>query len=91
MDTVAIVTAGDVPASCGAWREGVLHRAVTVKQGGLRERWRLAERRSRQAVWTSFAWRRLVLRRAEIPLTMLRVTCCVLSNDAILGSGDALP
>ncbi|QCE05269.1 hypothetical protein DEO72_LG9g272 [Vigna unguiculata] len=39
---------------------------------GLGERWRLAARRFRQAVWTGFAWQRLGLRHAIILQT---VTC----------------
>jgi len=68
----------------------VLRQAVTRKQWGLGERWRLAGGEYCQAVWSSFAWRRVGRAR--------RRRCCswysgvvLTDNDALLGSGDAVP
>jgi len=48
-----------VLAPRGTWRQGVIHQAFDLKTVRLDGAWRLATRLFRQAVCTSFAWRRL--------------------------------
>ncbi|QCE11609.1 hypothetical protein DEO72_LG10g2843 [Vigna unguiculata] len=60
-----MVLTGECAALSGAWRQGLLRQAVTRKQWGLGERWRLAEGEYRQAVWSNFAWRRVGLARRK--------------------------
>jgi len=45
----------DVPATCGAWRQGMLRQAMDLEIVGLGEAWRLAARVSRQAICTGIS------------------------------------
>jgi len=60
------------------------------KQWGLGGRWRLARGEYRQAVWNSFAWRRVGRARRKRCCSLLGVLFLT-DNDALLGSGDAVP
>jgi len=61
------------------------------KTVGLGGRWRLVAGEYRQAVWNNFAWRRVGRARRKCCCSLL-FWCVVLSNnDALLGSGDAVP
>ena len=86
----AMRLASGVPVSLGAWRHGVLCQAVTRKQWGLGGRWSLAGGEYRQAVWNSFAWWRVGRARRKHCCSLLGVLFLT-DNDALLGSGDAVP
>jgi len=60
----------------------------TMSLGG---RWRLAVSRYRQAVWNNFAWRRVGRARRKCCCSLLSGVLFLIDNDALLGSGDAVP
>ena len=61
------------------------------KTVGLGGRWRLAVSEYRQAVWNSFAWRRVGRARRKCCCSLLPGVLFLTDNDALLGSGDAVP
>jgi len=58
---------------------------------GLGGRWRLAVSEYRQAVWNSFAWRPVGRARQKCCCSLLSGVLFLTDNDALLGSGDAVP
>jgi len=58
---------------------------------GLGGRWRLAVSEYRQAVWNYFAWRRVGRARQKYCCSLLFWCVVLTDNDALLGSGDAVP
>jgi len=86
----AVRLAPGVPVLFGAWRHGVLRQAVTRKQW-VWGRWRLAVSKYRQAVWNSFAWRRVGRARRKRCYSLPFGVSFLTDNDALLGSGGVVP
>ena len=58
---------------------------------GLGGRWRLAGGEYRQAVWNNFTWRCVGRARRKRCCSLLSGVLLITDNDALLGSGDAVP
>jgi len=61
----------------------MLRQAVTRKQWGLGERWRLAGGEYRQAIWSNFAWRQVGRARRKRYCSLFGVLFLT-DNDACL-------
>jgi len=77
---------------CRDWRLAVRRDPPGGRESAsyCERRWRLAVREYRQAVWSNFAWRQVGRARRKRCCSLLGVLFLT-DNDALLGSGDAVP